>query len=305
LQKERQGRGIGGRPPGAALNARVFDCFLFNDELDLLEIRLNELAPAVDRFVLAEAPLTFSGRPKPLHFRDNRARFAAFEPKLVHVVVEGGPELTAWRQRERQCNALIGGLRDARPDDIVLLSDADEIVSRRAIDALRDAPPAAGEVVCFELRMFNFFLNLEIDEPWLRSGPRAALLKDIRTMERLRKVRGPSSSPFKNAMRGLKASLQMGRVTRRRVVAEAGWHFSYLGGEAAIRNKLQSYAAHDKVPADLLDAERLAERIRSRRSISNMGSGRMIPRPIDDSFPSHLQAHPERYAHLIATDAVP
>ena len=55
----------------------TYDCFSFFNELDLLEIRLNVLKDAVDKFVLVEAGETHSGKPKPLYFKENEARFAA------------------------------------------------------------------------------------------------------------------------------------------------------------------------------------------------------------------------------------
>src|SRR5688572_2808131 len=108
--------------PGAA--PALFDCFLFHDELDLLELRLGELWDSVDRFVLVESTLTFSGTPKPLYFSENRNRFAPFASKLTTLVFDEPVQpLTAWQRRERQCNALLRGLGSARRDDIVLLSD--------------------------------------------------------------------------------------------------------------------------------------------------------------------------------------
>ena len=59
---------------------RLFDCFTFFNELDPLELRLRELDALVHRFVLVEAPQTFTGRPKPLHFKLNRDRFEPFLP---------------------------------------------------------------------------------------------------------------------------------------------------------------------------------------------------------------------------------
>jgi len=66
----------------------IYDCFTFFNELDLLEIRLNVLKDVVDRFVLVEATQTFTGRPKPLYYKENAARFAAFADRIIHVVVD-------------------------------------------------------------------------------------------------------------------------------------------------------------------------------------------------------------------------
>ena len=63
---------------------QVLDAVLMSSELDLLEIRLNELDPVVDRFFIVESNATFTGLPKKTYFADNRARFAKFEDKIVY-----------------------------------------------------------------------------------------------------------------------------------------------------------------------------------------------------------------------------
>lgn len=280
---------------------RIFDCFLLFNELDLLEIRLNEMAPLVDRFVVAEATTTFSGQPKPLHFELNRARFSAFEDKLTYLVVDTANMASdGWERRRKQCDALSLGIADAAPDDIILLSDLDEILSAPTISELRARPPRVGEVVCFELRMFNYFVNLELDERWLRSGPRAIRRADLKTMERLRKVHGPSPKWRHDILRVMRAWSQMGRPIRRRVVKDAGWHFSYLGGVEAVQRKLKSYAAHDTVPDEYLTSDKVQDLMTAGVSISRMGSRRLHRRMIDETFPSYLREHQDDFAHLIA-----
>ena len=69
----------------------IFDCFSFFNELDILEIRLNVLAPVVDKFVLVEAVRRHSGEPKELYFEKNKQRFAPFLDKIIHVVVDDEP----------------------------------------------------------------------------------------------------------------------------------------------------------------------------------------------------------------------
>ena len=69
----------------------VFDCFMFFNELDLLEIRLIELSELVDRFVLVEATRTHTGFQKPLYFADNKSRFASFLDRIIHVIVDDLP----------------------------------------------------------------------------------------------------------------------------------------------------------------------------------------------------------------------
>ena len=70
----------------------VYDCFQFFNELDILKIRLNVLAPVVDRFVISEATETFSGIKKPLYYEENKELFAAFQDRIIHVVVDDTPQ---------------------------------------------------------------------------------------------------------------------------------------------------------------------------------------------------------------------
>lgn len=279
---------------------KVFDCTLFFNELDLLEIRLHELAPVVDRFVIAEANTTFSGLPKALHYAENSGRFSAFADRITHVVVDTAAlgEVGSWERRRRQCEGLLRGLADAAADDVVILSDVDEIVMAPAVAAVRARPPKAWEVLCFELRMSNFFVNLECHVKWLRSGPRAARRADIGSMEGLRRVRGPASGA-RDVFRALKAWREMGHPIRRRVIRDAGWHFSYLGGLDAVRQKLDSFAAHDHLPEGTKDPEVIAARMSGARSISFPGHD-LLFRDLDGSFPAYLRGHRDRFAHLIA-----
>jgi len=66
----------------------IYDCFSFFNELDLLEIRLHELDPVVDKFVLVEASKTFQGKDKPLFYDENKERYKEFSEKIIHVVVD-------------------------------------------------------------------------------------------------------------------------------------------------------------------------------------------------------------------------
>lgn len=106
----------------------IYDCFSFYNELDLLEIRLNTLDSVVDKFVLVEATKTHNGQEKPLYYQENVKRFAPFHGKIIHIIVDSFPEIeSAWTLENYQRNQIIRGLQGARDDDIVLLSDLDEI----------------------------------------------------------------------------------------------------------------------------------------------------------------------------------
>ena len=89
----------------------IYDCFTFFNELELLELRLNELAGVVDKFVLVEATQTHTNKPKPLHYHENRARFSAFHDKIIHVIVDDMPQSSdPWIPENFQRKCIARGL---------------------------------------------------------------------------------------------------------------------------------------------------------------------------------------------------
>lgn len=108
----------------------------FFNELDLLELRLKTLENVVDQFVVCEAPVTFMGNPKPLHFADNRERFKRWPIK--HVVVQdmpGGSD--PWKREEHQIMAMWAATHEIGAE-YVYLSDLDEIPRPEAFAKFRD-----------------------------------------------------------------------------------------------------------------------------------------------------------------------
>jgi len=119
---------------------RIYDTFLFDGELELLEHRLRETYDLVDRIVIVEAAETFRGHAKPFNFANNRRRFGWASEKLVPIALDrlGPSTATPWQRQCTQRNAIMLALLDAGPEDIVLILDADEIPSRSILRRLRD-----------------------------------------------------------------------------------------------------------------------------------------------------------------------
>ena len=120
---------------------KVYDCFTFYNEFELLELRLRTLWDVVDYFVLVEADKTHTNQPKPFYFGERQDDFREFFPKLRHLPVEmnvpyGGTG--DWSIENAQRNAIAYGLEDAQPDDLIMVSDADEILNPDIFRRLRD-----------------------------------------------------------------------------------------------------------------------------------------------------------------------
>ncbi|KAK4760298.1 hypothetical protein SAY87_005191 [Trapa incisa] len=141
---------------------RVYDAILFSNEIDILTVRWNELYPYVNQFVLLESNSTFTGLPKRLHFANNRDKFKFIQPRLIYGMIGGrfkkgeNPFVEEAYQRVALDQLLkIAGIED---DDLLIMSDADEIPSAHTINLLRwcdDIPPI------LHLQMRNYMYSFE------------------------------------------------------------------------------------------------------------------------------------------------
>ena len=110
---------------------KVFDCFMFLNELDIIEMRMNILNDYVDYFVITESDLTFSGNEKPFIFEKHSDKFKKFKDKIIYnkVIVPKNISIT-WDREIFQRNSSTNILKDYAEDcDLILTSDADEIPS--------------------------------------------------------------------------------------------------------------------------------------------------------------------------------
>src|SRR5579859_7699219 len=136
----------------------VYDCFTFFNELDLLEIRLNVLNSVVDKFVLVEATLTHQGKPKPLYYNENKARYSGFHDKIIHVIVDKYPDYegkSSWVLEHHQRNMIMQGLKECQPDDTILISDLDEIPRPELIKVYEHSKG----IKIFRLSVYYYFIN--------------------------------------------------------------------------------------------------------------------------------------------------
>ncbi len=275
---------------------KVFDCFAFYNELDLLDLRLHELAPVVDHFVIAEASRTFTGKDKPLFFHENRERFSAFRDKIIHVVVDDFPATTSsWVREIHQRDCVRRGLSQAAATDILLLSDVDEVPRATALAQLRDRPPARNEVVCFELDWHVYYLNVRLKEKWARLGPRAIPVGSLVSINGLRGVYAPAATFARDAVRWLKASKRMRTLVRRRVIPDAGWHLSWLGGVEAVAVKGSSISEHSHVAKG--DKTDDWARARIDGLLGHRQSYDLLE--VDTTFPAYARTHPEIFDRYI------
>ncbi|WP_291854910.1 N-acetylglucosaminyltransferase [Bradyrhizobium sp.] len=233
----------------APATPRTYDCFTFFNELDVLEIRLAELDPLVDRFVLVEATRTFMGSPKPLVFSECKARFAAYAHKITHVVVDDLPDSSnPWVRERAQRRAIMRGLQDARPDDRIIVSDVDEIPKPRRLAAALSAPMLSRRLIAFWCENYTYRLNLRNDDLDHRLGPRLLTYRNLTDPNGLREIsvrfsRRKWLRPFNSPVSTFRLWRHMPRTPLLlNVIWDGAWHFTSIGDVDDVNHKLSSYS---------------------------------------------------------------
>ncbi len=229
----------------------IYDCVSFFNELELLEIRLNELDPLVDFFLISEATATHRGNPKPLYFRENEHLFKPWIHKIRYIIVDFPADLEAQckaglykedihvhrappeglsldRARERyQRNAIIKGLINCKDSDIIILCDLDEIPCAKSLQGYH---PSQG-IRHLQMGSFYYYLNTKVGE-WNR--PAKILPYSLLKQSTPSIVRESSTPPLENS---------------------TGWHYSYMGGAERVTYKIQSFAHPEyDTPATTIEA---------------------------------------------------
>lgn len=251
----------------------IYDCFSFFDELMLLEIRLKELYPVVDKFVLVEATHTHSGNPKRLYYNevaDNEV-FAPFKDKIIHIVHEMEPKPDRWANENAQRLAMAQGLSDAQPDDIIIVSDIDEIVRRKVVPYMEKAFGPTRLLMKF----YYYYFNCRVmNKDWFYAA--FCRFKDFRDAQVLRM----DSNGY-----------------HKQILSEAGWHFSYLVKPEDIPKKLESFA-HAEFDTDYFkDVDRLKELVEVGQDILHRGYMKFSTESLD--APLCVMENREKYGDFI------
>jgi len=243
----------------------IYDCFTLYNELELLKIRLHELSNVVDKFVIVESNETFQGKAKPLYFAENRHLFAEFESKIIHrvcdmpapdaLLISGRSTTPAWAREHHQRNFIATALGDVRDDDLIMISDVDEIISAAALrQALRER--RKNELTIFEMPNFTGFFNRKMTSVSWLLGPRMIEFALFTTPQKLRTTRAFASRSLKGWLLGrlhtrISNHFNAGIAAPVRVFYNAGWHFTSIGDWNAWRNKVDSFSHEELKASDL------------------------------------------------------
>jgi hypothetical protein len=236
----------------------------FFNEVDLLEIKCNELAGLVDLFVVIEANLTFTGIPKPLHFRDNQDRFKDFPMRgiALDLPTDTGPAGTskaAWKREDihRQTAARITS-DIAQPEDVIIWVDADETPRRERV---QEFIKSGFRSATLEMDYLPFYFDrVNPDLPWTHP---------------------------KIYRKGFTQFFPQRYEPQATVVKDAGWHFEYFGARDFLLSKVDA-TSHGPDPEGRDFYKRVA-------AGEQPGLERTVPYPIE-RLPKFVRDNRERFA---------
>ena len=111
---------------------KIYDCFSYWDEDLLLDLRLNILNDFIDYFVIVEGNKTWQNNFKKLRFDINK--LSKFKDKIIYIPVEDMPEGdNPYLRENHQRNCISRGLKNALENDLIIISDLDEIPNPQAL----------------------------------------------------------------------------------------------------------------------------------------------------------------------------
>jgi len=286
-------------------NNKIFDCFIFFNELDILDIRLNTLDQEVDYFVLVESTRTFTGQPKELVYQQNKERFARFHDKIIHVIDDEMPaQVDSTYVREAHQRSAIGqGLGTAQPDDLIIVSDVDEIPKPELLRKARET--ASGRITYFEGVYYHFYLNWRLADRKDLMTSRMIEFKNYRDGWLVRSTKGRRSTSMPLWVEYIMwlpyAAYRHRAFLQRQVCRNGCWHFSFMMSPDDVRRKLSAYKTPDRLEATNSRAEVVEERISQRRS---MFDGEIVLAPMTE-LPDYVQKHPGKFKHMIDREDLP
>ena len=258
---------------------KLIDCFNYFDEDLILEIRLATLFDYVDKFVICEATLDHAGNEKKLNF--DIKKFKKYEKKIKYIVVDDLPKEvkkfkkhwhTAHARDQFQRNSLVRGISNCNPNDLIMISDLDEIPNPEKISDFK----RENKYACFVQDNFLLKFNLlNVTEPkW--DGTRRCRKKDLKSPQWLREIKA-KKIPF----------YKFYKPRFDKFIENGGWHFSSVKSAEGIYKKLNSYSEQQWNNKNFKDMEVIKRKINQKKDLFDRNYEYKVLK-IDNSFPKYI-----------------
>ena len=256
---------------------RIFDCFMFYDEDVVLDIRLNSLRNFVDYFVIVESKFYHNGKKRDLKFDINR--YSEFKNKIIYIVQD--EELqnlekinenddegmissklisNAHKRENFQRNLIINGLNKANEDDLIIISDVDEIPNLKDLNIA----VVKNKIVIFEQNIFYYKLNRYL-EGFVWYGSKACKKKNLKSPQWLRNIKNKKFNFWR-----LDTFFSEKKYINKIYIKDGGWHFSNLKKPIDIEVKLKSYLHHRDFEVENIDLKEISRLMKNNETIYDM-----------------------------------
>lgn len=267
---------------------KVYDCFTFFNELDLLEIRLQELYDTVDYFVIAEANMSHSGNPREYCLLANWERFKPWHDKIRYLQIDDFPVTNnSWVREKFQRIALQRGLTDMAPEDLIIISDLDEIPRADIIDLIK-VDKNNYERYVLRVPLFRYKFNfLKWYQPVVNPQMIVTRAHVFTDPEKERDYTHAWLPPAPDVVH----------------LDHAGWHFSYLGNDSNAVHKLQNFAHTEQNTPEIVNSFSIDRMIQNKCGPNPTDVEKFEYVILDDYFPKCIVDNQEKYKDLIIPNA--
>ena len=294
---------------------KIFDCFMYFDEEVVLDVRLNTLDKYVDYFVIVESSFTHKGDNKNLMFNHNK--FEKFKNKIIYLVYDKQPKgieavnendseneksrkyiLNAALRENGQRNFIQNGLNKAEDNDIILISDVDEIPNLSEVNFNN----ISEKIIMFHQDMFYYKFDLKIPN-LLWTGTRGCRKKYLLSPQWLRNVKDRKYFPFR-----IDILFSEKKYSNIKFISNGGWHFSNIKTAEEIEYKLKSYLHHREFDEQSLSVEEIQNIIENKKAIydlkvdkrvNKIGDGNKLDQYPLKKLPKYLQNNIQKYQDWI------
>ena len=269
---------------------KLIDCFMYYDEDLMLDLRLNTLNDYADKFVIAEATKDHTGKNKKLNFNINN--FLKFKEKIIYLVVDDLPiNIKTYKKDwpvhhlrdQYQRNALERGYKNYNDNDLIMISDIDEIPDPNKIKEFN----ISNKYACFMQKNFQSKINLLniSDKYWM--GTKIIQKKHLKSPQWLRNIK-TSKPPF----------WKFYKPRQPQLIYDGGWHFSFLKEPKDISKKIQSYSHSEFNTPEFTDEVKIAARIKNRQDIFDRNY-KYEKVDLDNTFPKYILENLKKFENWV------
>ena len=270
----------------------IFDCFTFNDELEIIDIRLHTLDKYISKFIIVESNRTHQGNKKKINF--NIKYFKKFEKKIIYLLLDDillldkdKSNINSWIRENNQRNFISTGLKDCSDEDIILISDADEIPNLSKIDFLN----LREKVYAFEQLNYMYKLNLLRSDMWV--GTKLCKYKHLKSPQWLRSLKVHKKYSYFR----IDKIFANDYIHNFKIIKNGGWHFGWMKKPEAIINKLNSFAHTEFNKKKFNNKNYIKNIIKKRINFLNNESLKIVN--INNSFPNYINKNLKKFSNWI------